>query len=289
MKKNLLKNVKSYSALAVGLIAADAVQAQIVYSDVNPDMVVHGNFDALNWADLTGHVNYQIDLDDDGNVDYTLLVRSDLAHGMAQLVPAGNNEYITNPAPSPMATPIEKGVEIGVTSQVWKGLIVYPNGYNYLGTLTTLGKTVAEQGGGFTGKSDKYVGLKFKIGSQTHYGWARLDARDDSRQYTLKDFAYESTPDKSILAGDGQVNVGIVKRDSKNLKINTVGKKINIDLVNLANVAGTVNIFNIAGQEVLSAKIDSNNHEFILNSVTGIYLVKVSLAGIQYSQKIFIK
>ena len=116
-----------------------------------------------------------------------------------------------------------------------------------------------------------------------------MDTRNDSRQYTLKDFAYESTPDKSILAGDGQVNVGITKRNSKDLKIKTVGKKINIDLVNLANVAGTVNIFNIAGQEVLSAKIDSNNHEFSLNSVTGIYLVKVSLAGIQYSQKIFIK
>ena len=288
MKKDLLKNVKSYSALAVGLIAADAVQAQIVYTDVDPDMVVHGNFDAADWHDATAWASYQIDLDDDGNTDYTMRILSGLQHGVGNLDPAGDNQYVNNPA-NPFATPIEKGVEIGAASQEWKGLLVYPNGYNYLGTLTTFGKTVEQGGGGFTGKTDKYVGLKFKIGSNTHYGWARLDARDDSRQYTLKDFAYESTPDKSILAGDGQVNVGLVKRDSKNLKINTVGKNISIDLVNQANAAGTVKIFNITGQEVLSAKIDSNNHDFSLNANSGIYLVKVSVAGVQYSQKIFIK
>jgi hypothetical protein len=155
--------------------------------------------------------------------------------------------------------------------------------------MSTLGKTLAQGGGGFTGKTDKYVGLKFKIGSQTHYGWARLDARDDDRQYTLKDFAYENTPDKSILAGDGQINAGLNKLSSKDMKINAVGKKISIELISQANAAGTVNVFNIAGQEVLSAKIDSKNHNFSLNSVSGIYLVKVSLVSGQYSQKIYIK
>lgn len=288
MKKNLLKNVKSYSALAVGLIAADAVQAQIVYTDVVPDAVVNGNFDAVDWHDASAFGSYQIDLDDDGNTDYTLRVRSDLAFGIGYLDPAGDNQYVNNPA-NPFGTPIEKGVEIGASSQEWKGLLVYPNGYNYLGTLSTLGKTIEQGGGGWTGKTDKYLGLKFKIGSQTHYGWARLDARDDDRVYTLKDFAYESTPDQPILAGDGQVNVGITKLSSKDMKINTIGKNIYIELADKANFAGTVKVFNIAGTEVLSAKIDSRNHEFSVNAVPGIYLVKVSLAGTQYSQKIFIK
>ena len=288
MKRELLKNVKSYTALAVGLIAADAVQAQIVYKDVDPDMVVHGNFDALDWHDASSFGSYQIDLDDDGNTDYTLRVRSDLTFGIGYLDPAGDNQYVNNPN-NPFGTPIEKGVEIGAASQEWKGLLVYPNGYNYLGTLTTLGKTIAEGGGGFTGKTDKYLGLKFKIGSQTHYGWARLDARDDDRIYTLKDFAYENTPDKSILAGDGQVNVGLKTLTSKDMKINTVGRNISIELISQANAAGTVKVFNIAGQEMLSAKIDSKNNDFSLNAVSGIYLVKVSVAGVQYSQKIYIK
>jgi hypothetical protein len=252
-------------------------------------MVVHGNFDAADWHDATAWQSYQIDLDDDGNTDYTLRVLSGIQHGAGNLDPAGDNQYVNNPSPNPFAAPLEKGAEIGAASQEWKGLMVYPNGYNYLGTNTTFGKTVAEGGGGFTGKADKYVGLKFKIGSQTHYGWARLDTRDDSKQFILKDFAYENTPDKSILAGDGQVISGISKLSSKDLKINTVGNKISIDIVNQANPAGTVKVFNIAGQEVLSAKIDSKNHEFSLNSVSGIYMIKVSLAEGQYSQKIFIK
>ncbi len=288
MKRELLKNVKSYSAMAVGLIAADAVQAQIVYKYVDHDMVVNGNFDAADWHDASAWARYQIDLDDDGNTDYTLRVLSGIQNGVADLDPAGDNQYVNNPA-NPFATPMEKGVEIGAASLDWKGLMVYPNGYNYLGTMSTLGKTLAQGGGGFTGKTDKYVGLKFKIGSQTHYGWARLDARDDDRQYTLKDFAYESTPDKSILAGDGQVNVGLKTLTSKDMKINTVGKNISIELINQANAAGTVKVFNIAGQEMLSAKIDSKNNDFSLNAVSGIYLVKVSVAGVQYSQKIYIK
>lgn len=146
--------------------------------------------------------------------------------------------------------------------------MVYPNGYNYLGTITTFGKTLAQGGGGFTGKADKYVGLKFKIGSQTHYGWARFDTREDSRQYTLKDFAYENTPDKSILAGDGQFNAGLRTLTSKDMKINTVGKNISIEVLNQAHAAGTVKVFNIAGNEVLSAKIDSKNHDFSLNAVS---------------------
>lgn len=288
MKKDLLKNVKSYSAMAVGLLAADAVQAQIVYTDVDPDMVVHGNFEAADWHDASAWSSFQIDLDDDGNTDYTLRVLSGIQHGVGNFDPAGDNQYVNNPA-NPFATPLEKGAEIGAASQEWKGLMVYPNGYNYLGTITTFGKTVAQGGGGFTGKTDKYLGLKFKIGSQFHYGWARFDAREDSRQYTLKDYAFENTPEKSILAGDGQVFSAISKLSSIDLKINTSGNKISIDLINLANAAGTVKVFNIAGQEVLSAKIDNQNNEFNLNSVSGIYLVKVSLAGGQYSQKIFIK
>jgi hypothetical protein len=73
------------------------------------------------------------------------------------------------------------------------------------------------------------------------------------------------------------------------MKINIVGKNINIELANKANSSGTVKVFNIAGQEVLSAKIDNKNHEFSIKAISGIYLVKVSLAGGQYSQKIYIK
>jgi hypothetical protein len=49
-----------------------------------------------------------------------------------------------------------------------------------------------------------YLGLTFKIDGQVHYGWARLGVRiKGMRIYALiKDCAYETEPNKQIIAGD---------------------------------------------------------------------------------------
>jgi hypothetical protein len=57
------------------------------------------------------------------------------------------------------------------------------------------------------GVKDRYLGLKFVIDGETHYGWARLSVTlAHERQYddvsgTLTGYAYETTPDKPIIAG----------------------------------------------------------------------------------------
>jgi hypothetical protein len=57
--------------------------------------------------------------------------------------------------------------------------------------------------GPFLGASNKFVGLQFEIpGSGTHYGWVRVTVLDDLR-LKIHDWAYESTPDQSIVAGAG--------------------------------------------------------------------------------------
>ena len=59
---------------------------------------------------------------------------------------------------------------------------------------------------------DQYLGLRFEINGQVHYGWVRLSVkrivsknRFDERflKVAVKDYAYESTPGKAIAAGDG--------------------------------------------------------------------------------------
>jgi len=57
------------------------------------------------------------------------------------------------------------------------------------------------------GVSNRYLGLKFVIHGQVHYGWARLTVTvAHHRQYddvnaTLTGYAYETVPDKPIIAG----------------------------------------------------------------------------------------
>lgn len=50
----------------------------------------------------------------------------------------------------------------------------------------------------------RYLGLKFDIGGEIHYGWARLSVsvRDFEIVGTLSGYAYETRPNTRILAGD---------------------------------------------------------------------------------------
>jgi hypothetical protein len=61
---------------------------------------------------------------------------------------------------------------------------------------------------GGKGVKDRYLGLKFVINGEIHYGWARLNVNlAHQRQVgdvtgTLTGYAYETVPNKSIIAGE---------------------------------------------------------------------------------------
>jgi len=53
------------------------------------------------------------------------------------------------------------------------------------------------------GATDKYLGISFAIGANTHYGWIRVDVTSGTPEaLTIKDFAYNTTPNAPIIAGD---------------------------------------------------------------------------------------
>lgn len=56
-------------------------------------------------------------------------------------------------------------------------------GYNFVGT------------GG-------YVGFKFDIDGSTHYGWAQIDVSLSPQEAVISGYAYESTPETGIVAGE---------------------------------------------------------------------------------------
>jgi len=53
--------------------------------------------------------------------------------------------------------------------------------------------------------TDRYLGLKFKIDGKFHYGWARLSVQVPAHEMeivaTLTGYAYETIPNKAIIAG----------------------------------------------------------------------------------------
>jgi hypothetical protein len=50
---------------------------------------------------------------------------------------------------------------------------------------------------------NRYLGLKFQINGETHYGWARLSVKRQQFHFTalLTGYAYETTPNTAIKAG----------------------------------------------------------------------------------------
>jgi hypothetical protein len=58
------------------------------------------------------------------------------------------------------------------------------------------------------GVRDRYLGLKFVVDGEVHYGWARLsvtlghDRQHDDVSGTLTGYAYETVADKPIIAGE---------------------------------------------------------------------------------------
>ena len=74
---------------------------------------------------------------------------------------------------------------------------VHTSQYSDLGPWAGKGKAVR----------DRYLGLKFVIHGKVHYGWARLSVTlGHHRQYddvsgTLTGYAYETVPNKAIIAG----------------------------------------------------------------------------------------
>ena len=76
--------------------------------------------------------------------------------------------------------------------------------------------------GPFANKGDKYIGLKFKIDSNTHYGWVRVNVNKYSTAITIKDYAYEDIPDLGIKAGEQDVSLP-VELSSFSAKLNNGG------------------------------------------------------------------
>ena len=56
---------------------------------------------------------------------------------------------------------------------------------------------------GGKGVKNRYLGLKFKIKGKFHFGWARLTVTTQDRNFTatLSGYAYETIPNKPIIAG----------------------------------------------------------------------------------------
>src|SRR5690606_23365655 len=133
-------------------------------------------------------------------------------------------------------------------------------------------------GSQFCGAGEGYIGIEFDVSGDTHYGWVRIDVLD-SANFSVMDFADESTAGEAISAGDVGEPASVA--DNAIAGFSQFYSTQTKDLTISANDAfSNITLFNIVGQQVISKKLSSNNETINLSSLKdGVYLANVTANG----------
>lgn len=195
MKIQLQK--KLYGFIATAMMFSVSANAQIIYTDVNPDTSII----------CTGYPcskSYNLDLNNDGTVDFTLSTNySRCAHfqGMINRRSVNITSQSGNLAAANMLSAnstIGSNLSFSTNTIPLRSIV---SGSPAPGCPGTVGSS-----GSWTETTDHYLGLQFSVGTNTYYGWVRLIVVVASNlatpvSCTVKDYAYNSIPNQPILAG----------------------------------------------------------------------------------------
>jgi hypothetical protein len=256
--KNLAKKLAQYGAMAAAIGTVAESNGQVVYTDITPD------FEGDNNA------TFNIDLNDDGTIDFAInggFVSTSFEQILVD--PVGSNA-VWGTAPSylyPFA--LNEGDAIGDN----------PSWISGGGQILRYKASAGASSCGFASSwcpgdiTDKYLGLRFEVGGNTHYGWVRLDVlgTNTTDDWIVKDFAFEATPDTPIQAGQT-----LSTTDQALLATRIFASDMKINLENLPEQS-SYRVYNLLGQEVLSGDINQKSHSIDASArATGIYFLELT-------------
>jgi len=183
---------------ALGFLApAQPSEAKIVYTPTK--VVIKG-------------INYNLDLNHDGITDFTI-EESHIHTNYCKQGPGDADQLIEGAAQGNGQVETADGSAAALAS----GVKIGPN-QNFTPDYAIMGEVfkgwffsirhnrclhLDERDGDWVNVSHRYLGLEFQINGKTHYGWARLRVQVGYVYInaTLTGYAYETTPGKSIKAG----------------------------------------------------------------------------------------
>lgn len=267
MKKQLQDRLTKYSAAAVAVTAGVAgVNAQVMYTDVNPDYM--GTTDD-NYTGATG-----LDMDNDATADFVLFVGD-----TTTATPVHVRYMVVAPAVAGNAIAGEMPSAYNYALALNQNDMI-DNTLNWIAASNTMAYNVDSSNPyaeNWNGVTDKYLGLQFDIAGSMHFGWARLDVEAIGDTYTLKDYAYDGTAGTGILAGDmGPAGIEDANMDQLvhfiNQTDNSVLVKVNGNLTN-----ASVTVVSADGKVVSTGNVEEGTFTVDMNGLTaGIYMINVN-------------
>lgn len=264
MKKstNLESKIKAYSAMALCFAGAGVASGQVVYTDVNPDKVITTPPDSL-----------KIDFNTDGTSEYVIkrFNWGGNASNPAVIMPptVGNAIMATMGTVIPYVSALANGTAIGAAATTW----IENDGVDPQLAKMGLASTYSgQQYGNFNDGQEHYVGCKFNIGGNTHYGWVRVQCVSGGGSATIKDYAYQSTANTAINAGE--MPSGIDNANGIEMNIYAFNKNIHLNFS--VEINGEINVYNAIGEVVLTEKMEGAKKVVNMSAMSaGVYMVTV--------------
>ncbi len=173
------------SAAGVSVLAlTQPLEAKIVYTKAHQQ--------------IAPNTHYNLDLNHDGITDFTL---SNFLNSFGGALRIADISYNAVRAQAHSGT---HGFSYYFASAFRAGVQIKANNKKFLPMRATMASSFQTGGGGqWLNAQNRYLGLKFAIQGQTHYGWARLNASCANFQCTelLTGYAYETVANKGIVTG----------------------------------------------------------------------------------------
>lgn len=257
--KSLGEKLAKYGALSLAIAGVADASGQVVYTDVDPDFV-GSNGDT-----------FAIDFNNDGVDDINIIQSNNGNYELVQAAPAaGNGVIAASNAGYFYASNLAYGASIDAGAGSFRSFGSFCAGVGYAGSQ-------------FCGEGQGYIGVEFDASGNTHYGWVRVDVADSSN-FIVLDYAFESTPNTAILAGDeGELNVGDVAFNNFSYYVDS---NMNLNL-NADSPFQNIEINNLLGQKVISQQLSNSSETINLSELkTGVYLATVQIENSNRTIKI---
>jgi len=299
-----------YTLLLLALIATQA-HAQIIYTDVDPDAIYDASNDTC-----------QLDLDNDGNIDFLIVQRTanvpcpggdepacatteTREQSWVKITPQGTNA-VANTASFASQLPPWQAIDPGLTwnnasaqvlvIQDTPGCVQFPpfqfNCFSGFFTGSWLG--------GASVDSLKFLGLRFESAGSTFHGWARLSMPGNNTSFgsalsfTLKDYAYNSTPGQAILAGDDGTGIaGITSSALRGMRVapNPFNSTLSISLPSGTTGSVSCRVLSLQGQAVITRTIAATSGPSAItldlaSLAPGTYLLEMQTGGERMVRKV---
>lgn len=301
MKKLLQKKLSSFiiPIISGAMLFSARANAQIIYTDVNPNMVLSCTFQTNCSPD------YSLDLNNDGINDFVLSARKKYvscgACGSLILVMANGDSAVVISTASSWIANTAGGYALNAlidSSLGWTNSLttLAAQEVNCVSCAPSPGSHLVHSpaSGPWLNVYGKYLALKIQVGTNFYYGWVRLAVSMGSNtiSFTIMDYAYNSISGQPILAGDKGTTA--INDDSFASTIslfpNPATNHLTIDLGS-SNKKAEVTITDITGKVIYktatrdSQELEVNTKDF----AAGIYVVQIQSEDFIATKKLVVE